>query len=63
MLHASEGLLAARAGQMVTADEWEAPDAAVSACRAQQPGDRDERFAIDASGALVRSVVPVRGEP
>ena len=63
VLHAAEGLLEARAGQMVSAEEWDALDAAVSACREPRSGDRQESFAIDASGALVRSVVPVRGEP
>jgi hypothetical protein len=61
LLRAAERLLDARENQMVTAEEWDALANAVGACRPTQ-APRAESFAVDRDGALVRSVVPRRGE-
>lgn len=63
VLEAAESLLAAREDQMLTTDEWDAIEHAVAACREPPPHERTETFRVDEGGALVRSVVPKRGEP
>lgn len=63
LLQAAERLLGAREDQMLTTEEWDELAHAVSACREPAAGERDETFSIDDSGALVRSVIPRRGEP
>jgi hypothetical protein len=62
LLRAAERLLEAREDQMLTSEEWDALRDAAAACTpARAP--RDESFSVDREGALVRSVVPRRGEP
>ena len=62
LLDAATRLLAARADQMLTDEEWEALQDAVDACT--PPDARTESFRIDRSnGDLVRSVVPTKGKP
>ncbi|KAA0215783.1 MAG: hypothetical protein DYG94_06460 [Leptolyngbya sp. PLA3] len=63
VLGAAEQLLAAREDQMLTADEWDALQHAVAACREPDPTERDETFRVDADGCLVRAVAPRRGKP
>jgi|GEM_PF-924733 len=63
VLGAAEQLLAAREAQMLTADEWDALEHAVAACREPDPAERDESFRVDPDGCLVRAVAPRRGKP
>ena len=59
---AAEALLAARENQMLTAEEWDALEHAVAAATQPPPDERDETFAVE-GGALVRRVVPRKGQP
>lgn len=59
---AAEAVLAARENQMLTTDEWDALKHAVAAATQPPPDERDETFAVE-DGALVRRVVPRRGQP
>ncbi len=59
---AAEAVLSAREDQMLTSEEWDGLRSAVAACREQRQG-REESFAIDRAGRLVRSVAPARGTP
>ncbi len=64
VLLAAQRLLEAREDQMVTAEEWEGLAHAVNAATAKPAGGPGESFAVDAaSGALLRRVVPRRGQP
>ncbi len=64
VLLAAQRLLEAREDQMVTGEEWEALTDAVNAATARPTGGPGESFAVDAaSGALLRRVVPRRGQP
>ncbi|MCC6909440.1 MAG: hypothetical protein IT430_15980 [Phycisphaerales bacterium] len=64
VLLAAQRLLEAREDQMVTAEEWEALAGAVSAATGKPTSGPGESFAVDAaSGALLRRVVPKRGQP
>lgn len=64
VLLAAQRLLEARDDQMVTAEDWEALTAAVNAATQRPAGGPGESFAVDAvSGALLRRVVPRRGQP
>lgn len=59
---AAEAVLAARENQMLTTDEWDALEHAVAAATQPPPDERDETFAVE-DGALVRRVVPRKGQP
>ncbi|MBK7405822.1 MAG: hypothetical protein IPJ41_14690 [Phycisphaerales bacterium] len=61
LLDAARRLLDARENQMVTSAEWAALETAVDAFAA--PPARGESFSVAKDGALVRSVVPAKGEP
>ncbi|MCC6909997.1 MAG: hypothetical protein IT430_18845 [Phycisphaerales bacterium] len=64
VLLAAQRLLEAREDQMITAEEWEALADAVNAATQRPDGGPGESFAVDAtSGALLRRVVPKRGQP
>lgn len=62
VLNAAEAVLAARENQMLTTDEWDALEHAVAAATQPPPDERDETFAVE-DGALVRRVVPRKGQP
>ena len=59
---AAEAVLAARENQMLTAEEWDALEHAVAAATQPPPDERDETFTVE-DGALVRRVVPRKGQP
>lgn len=61
---AAQRLLAARADQMLTDEEWDALAQAVAGCRetAPRPAAAAESFRIE-HGALIRSVIPRKGKP
>ena len=62
LLDAATRLLAARADQMLTDEEWQGLQDAVDACT--PPDARTESFRVDRdNGDLVRSVVPTKGKP
>lgn len=63
VLVAVERLLSAREGGMATSDEWDTLAHAASECREPPGSQRSESFAIDGTRALVRRVVPIRGDP
>ena len=63
VLDAAIALLEAREDKMLTADEWDALQHAVTACREPPASERAETFRVDERGHLVRVVVPKRGEP
>ena len=66
LLDAAERLLNAREVQMLTTEEWDALEHAVAACNEPPANERTETFTVDATAggrALVRSVVPMKGEP
>ena len=58
---AAEAVLAARENQMLTAEEWDALEHAVAAATQPPPDERDETFTVE-DGALVRRVVPRKGQ-
>ncbi len=62
VVSAAEAVLAARENQMLTAEEWDALEHAVAAATQPPPDARDETFAVE-DGALVRRVVPRKGQP
>ncbi len=63
LLDAAERLLNAREVQMLTTEEWDALEHAVAACNEPPANERTETFTVDGTRALVRSVVPMKGEP
>ncbi len=63
VLDAAERLLSAREDQMLTTEEWDVLEHAVAACNEPAANERTETFNVDDSRALVRSVVPMKGEP
>ncbi len=63
LLDAAERLLNAREVQMLTTEEWDALEHAAAACNEPPSDERTETFSVDATRALVRSVVPTKGEP
>ena len=62
VLNAAEAVLAAREAEMLTTDEWDALEHAVAAATEPPPDERDETFTVE-DGALVRRVVPRKGQP
>jgi hypothetical protein len=62
VVSAAEEVLAARENQMLTTEEWDALEHAVAAATQPPPDERDETFAVE-DGALVRRVVPRKGQP
>jgi hypothetical protein len=63
LLDAAERLLNAREVQMLTTEEWDALEHTVAACNEPPASERTESFTVDDTRALVRSVVPMKGEP
>lgn len=63
VLDAAERLLNAREDERLTTEEWDAFEHAVAACSEPAANERAESFTVDATRALVRSVVPIKGEP
>ena len=63
VLDAAHRLLKAREAEMLTTEEWDALSTAVAAAHEPTAGERVETFAVDATRALVRSVVPKKGDP
>lgn len=62
VLNAAEAVLAAREAEMLTSDEWDALEHAVAAATEPPPDERNETFAVE-DAALVRRVVPRKGQP
>jgi hypothetical protein len=48
---------------MLTTEEWDALEHAVAACSEPAANERTETFTVDDTRALVRNVVPMKGEP
>lgn len=63
VLDAAERLLRARGDRALTTDRWDDRAHAAAACREPPGSRRSESFALDGTGALVRSVVPIKGDP
>jgi len=62
VLNATEALLAAHEHQMLTNVDWDGLQHLVAAMQEPPPDEREETFAVEA-GALVRRVVPRKGQP
>jgi len=62
VLNATEALLAAHEHQMLTNVDWDGLQHLVAAMQEPPPDERDETFAVE-GGALVRRVVPRKGQP
>jgi hypothetical protein len=62
VLNAAEAVLAAREAEMLTSDEWDGLEHAVAATTEPPVDERDENFTV-ADRALVRRVVPRKGQP
>ena len=63
VLQAALYLLGARQDRMLTIEEWDALEHAVAECSEPAANERTESLTVDAAKALVRSVVPMNGEP
>jgi len=63
LLDAAERVLSARENQMLTTEEWDALEHEVAACSEPAANERTETFTVDDAKALVRSVVPMNGDP
>lgn len=63
VLDAAERLLNARERRMLTTEEWDALEHAVAACSEPAANERTEAFTVDDARALVRCVVPMKGDP